>query len=104
MKKVNKKEFVHWLEHALPFDVWIGSDRRTVKDARDYIFKEIGEDKKCIRRNVTSKYRDRECLLGDPYKSVDWPFCRQAHTNFHGQQFFTAATRFTASCGSSTHA
>ena len=63
MKKVNKKEFVHWLEHALPFDVWIGSDRRTVKDARDYIFKEIGEDKKCIRRNVTSKYRDREALL-----------------------------------------
>jgi len=51
MKKVRKKEFVQWLEHALPFDIWIGSDRRTVKDARDYIFKEIGEDKKYIRRN-----------------------------------------------------
>ena len=63
MKKVNKKEFVHWLEHALPFDIWIGSDRRTVKDARDYIFKEIGEDKKYIRSNVKSKYRDREALL-----------------------------------------
>ena len=63
MKKVNKKEFVHWLEHALPFDVWIGSDRRTVKEARDYIFKEIGEDKKYIRSNVKSKYRDREALL-----------------------------------------
>lgn len=47
----------------MPFDIWIGSDRRTVKDARDYIFKEIGEDKKHIRRNVKSKYRDRECLL-----------------------------------------
>ena len=63
MKKVNKKEFVHWLEYALPFDIWIGSDRRTVKDARDYIFKEIGEDKSYIRSNVTSKYRDREALL-----------------------------------------
>ena len=63
MKKVNKKEFVQWLEHALPFDIWIGSDRRTVKDARDYIFKEIGEDKKYIRSNVKSKYRDREALL-----------------------------------------
>ena len=63
MKKVNKKEFVQWLEHALPFDIWIGSDRRTVKDARDYIFKEIGEDKKYIRSNVQSKYRDREALL-----------------------------------------
>ena len=63
MKKVNKKEFVHWLEHALPFDIWIGSDRRTVKDARDYIFKEIGEDKIYVRSNVKSKYRDREALL-----------------------------------------
>ncbi len=63
MKKVRKKEFVQWLEHALPFDIWIGSDRRTVKEARDYIFKEIGEDKKYIRSNVKSKYRDRECLL-----------------------------------------
>ena len=63
MKKVNKKEFVQWLEHALPFDIWIGSDRRTVKDARDYIFKEIGEDKIYVRRNVKSKYRDREALL-----------------------------------------
>lgn len=63
MKKVNKKEFVQWLEHALPFDIWIGSDRRTVKDARDYIFKEIGENKSYIRSNVKSKYRDRECLL-----------------------------------------
>nr|WP_321402063.1 hypothetical protein [uncultured Desulfobacter sp.] len=63
MKKVRKKEFVQWLEQALPFDIWIGSDRRTVKDARDYIFKEIGEEKNYIRRNVKSKYRDRECLL-----------------------------------------
>jgi len=63
MKKVRKKEFVEWLEHALPFDIWIGSDRRTVKDARDYIFKEIGEDKIYVRRNVKSKYRDREALL-----------------------------------------
>lgn len=63
MKKVTKKEFGQWLEQALPFDIWIGSDRRTVKDARDYIFKEIGEGKKYTRSNVKSKYRDREALL-----------------------------------------
>ncbi len=59
MKKVRKKEFTQWLEHALPFDVWVGSDRKTVKEARDYIFKEIGETHRLGRK----KHHDREALL-----------------------------------------
>jgi len=59
MKKIRKKEFTQWLENALPFDVWVGSDRRTVKEARDYIFDEIGETHRLGRK----KHHDLEALL-----------------------------------------
>lgn len=59
MTRIRKKEFTQYLESALPFDVWVGSERRTVKEARDYIFDEIGETYRLAKK----KYRDREALL-----------------------------------------
>ena len=61
MKKIRKKEFTQFLENALKFDIWIGSDRETDKEARDYIFDKIGETYRNARKK--DKDKDREALL-----------------------------------------
>lgn len=43
-KKIRKPQFTDWLNTAIPFSIWYVSDKKHVIEARDFIFKDIGEE------------------------------------------------------------
>jgi len=57
--RINKAQFADWLNTAIPFSVWRWSNKKHVIEARDYIFKEIGEE----YRHSRAKAKDRDMLM-----------------------------------------
>ena len=57
--KTNKRQFDAWLNTAIYFSVWHCSDKKHVIKARDFIFKELGEE----YRRSTDKSRDKAMLM-----------------------------------------
>ncbi|MCM2285343.1 MAG: hypothetical protein NDI81_11210 [Desulfobacula sp.] len=57
--KINKTRFDDWLNTAIWFSIWHVSDKKHVKDARDFIFKDIGEKYQLSR----TKTEDKRMLL-----------------------------------------
>ena len=57
--RINKAQFTDWLNTAIPFSVWRWSNKKHVIEARDYIFKEIGEEYRYSR----AKAKDMDMLL-----------------------------------------
>ncbi|MBT4526293.1 MAG: hypothetical protein HOC24_07040 [Deltaproteobacteria bacterium] len=57
--KINKKRFNNWLNTAIWFSIWHVSDEKHVKDARDFIFKDIGEKYQLSKK----KSRDKKMLM-----------------------------------------
>jgi len=58
-QKINKEQFVNWLNTAIPFSVWHWSNKKHIIEARDYIASEIGEK----TRNSKDKTKDKDMLL-----------------------------------------
>ena len=59
IQKINKEQFNNWLNTAIPFSVWRWSNKKHIIKARDFIFKEIGEE----YRNSRDKAKDMDMLL-----------------------------------------
>lgn len=57
--KINKKRFNNWLNTAIWFSIWHVSDKKHVKDARDFIFDDIGEK----YQPTKNKSHDKEMLM-----------------------------------------
>jgi len=57
--KINKRKFNEWLNTAIWFSTWHVSDKKHVKDARDFIFDDIGEKYQLSR----TKPEDKRMLL-----------------------------------------
>lgn len=53
--KIGKKEFDNWLLTAIPFSVWRWSNKKHIIKARDFIFKEIGEEFRYGRERALDK-------------------------------------------------
>lgn len=58
-QKINKEQFVNWLNTAIPFSVWRWSNKKHIIEARDFIFKEIGEE----HRGSRAICKDKDMLL-----------------------------------------
>lgn len=58
-KNLTDKEFADWLNTSIPFSVWKWSNKKHVIEARDFIFKDIGE----TYRLSKDKDKDRAMLL-----------------------------------------
>ncbi len=59
IQKFNKNQFKDWLLTSIPFSIWRCSNKKHIIEARNHIFKEIGEE----YRHSRYKSRDQEMLL-----------------------------------------
>ena len=95
-KRITNTQWADWLNTSIPFSVWKWSNKKHIMEARDFIFKDIGE----TYRVSKNKSKDREMLLvfllnlwvgfcvGSPVQ-ISLNKNKYANNGVYGKVFFT---------------